>query len=1164
MKLSSAALLIASLVSMVSAASAQGRGDYLNLEAPQVKPIAVASVDGIDYLLVCNTPDNSVEVYRIQVQTFGADTYTFVKRIPVGLEPVSVAYRTLTVEGQPVNMMYTANWLGDSVTFVELDVSGNPVTGFSYRVRKTIDVGDEPTCVAVMTTASQSSLFVTKRSASSYSQLDPITGEFQDAFETTGTSRPGGGLDVVIGSTGIFPTDDVEPRGMFTKPPGLSVLAEMQALKEPHAVVVSGASAWFLGHQGGGSKLQHFDPDSRFNLDLVQVDFTNPALPTATPTSFNGTFNGVTADRMTTNFNLAVAADGDRYVVGTDAMNAAIGNPALLAETTGFVRTVLVKMDGSTTLFRDLNTSDGVTPVADNQSLAHATDVAVYRPQASSNEYVCVVAFNSDRFAIVNTTNANPNAWGISRVNLPPLRYPNGLGGPRGIVVRKTGDHFKDRAYVLNRLDNSVAVVALNGGFAPALRARFLLQSDRTPAHVRAGQEFLYSAKRPHSGSGFVACASCHVDARSDQLQWRLGPSEDVDLPFAIHRPLDIPVADPTPTNKDPIHEIADGDDCVLDDLDTRAGMFHVGDGFPRELATNRLTPIDGTASAEPCDSPNVATHNGKGPMVTQSLQGLLNFEVGGDGFALVTNAPYHWRGDKVTFLDFNEAFVNLQGAQDLVVDAPDLIQEGLTPAEMALYEEFINSIHYPPNPQQPRTRVYGGSFGTANVETDGSGALRGLKLYHIQTTPNLPGSGERSCVQCHALPEGSNNRVTFLIDPFGGDIDAGTLYPNELKLQPLESPALRGLLQKEGRLEFSSTITLGTLSRDVRRSGDLGFGAFGITGISRNDFLTRIVSGPTQFDLGEINEFVRQFDHGVAPIVGKTVTIIKGDVLDTGTGYTIADVEKQALVADMQSQTQIANCGLAVYAQLASGTLERGFWYRIDTGAASFQESVTGVTRSLSDLLDLLDLDDDVLIFTATPLGSDRRVASLSGVGDVLAAGAGPTGVFFEDTRPNSAYAVVVDHVSGPMTAHLPGNGLAQDEFRSLDAMVALQKSLPTLFPAPRHDVPRRLRLTGNDLFPGAEVRLWFDTPNGFKHVTMPVYPYLDGAEVLWTTAVELEPTILYVMLLRGFNDASMQALLRDPFGVTLTSTNPQYGLDARNAGNASWSPQLDQELQY
>src|SRR5262249_55610860 len=83
-------------------------------------------------------------------------------------------------------------------------------------------------------------------------------------------------------------------------------------------------------------------------------------------------------------------------------------------------------------------------------------------------------------------------------------------------------------------------------------------------------------------------------------------------------------------------------------------------------------------SSGFPAPIPAGGTEPTKGVLVTQSLQGLMNSEVerpqpdnGVVQFQRFSNAPYHWRGDKKTFVDFNEAFVNLQGAKDVGTTEP-------------------------------------------------------------------------------------------------------------------------------------------------------------------------------------------------------------------------------------------------------------------------------------------------------------------------------------------------------------------------------------------------------------------------------------------------------------------------------------------------------------
>ena len=119
-------------VLLAGAPGAQGLGSYFNVESPQVKPLAVARV-GVagtphDYLLVCNTPDNCVEVY---------DTHdrAFLGRVPTGLEPISVVWNAANQH------MYVTSFLGDSITVATLPVVGSTVRPTFLR---TVNVGDEP------------------------------------------------------------------------------------------------------------------------------------------------------------------------------------------------------------------------------------------------------------------------------------------------------------------------------------------------------------------------------------------------------------------------------------------------------------------------------------------------------------------------------------------------------------------------------------------------------------------------------------------------------------------------------------------------------------------------------------------------------------------------------------------------------------------------------------------------------------------------------------------------------------------------------------------------------------------------------------------------------------------------------------------------------------
>ena len=164
------------------------------------------------------------------------------------------------------------------------------------------------------------------------------------------------------------------------------------------------------------------------------------------------------------------------------------------------------------------------------------------------------------------------------------------------------------RLYSLNRLDNSISVFNPDNPAAGEL-AKIPLRFDPTPSTVRMGRRFLYDSVGT-SGNGMVACGSCHLDARTDGLAWKLDGPNDPPIPMPIG-PAGLPSLL----------------DSVRDNRDSPLTPWV----FPNQL----MWPGDRVLK------------------VTQSLQGLLNHPVGSDAAVAFTNAPYHWRGDKSSFLAF-------------------------------------------------------------------------------------------------------------------------------------------------------------------------------------------------------------------------------------------------------------------------------------------------------------------------------------------------------------------------------------------------------------------------------------------------------------------------------------------------------------------------------
>jgi hypothetical protein len=219
-----------------------------------------------------------------------------------------------------------------------------------------------------------------------------------------------------------------------------------------------------------------------------------------------------------------------------------------------------------------------------------------------------------------------PGGWALTRVAIPvPVSaHDYSVAGPSGLAASATATDPSTPAlpglvYVLNRFSGSVAVIHPH---TKVLVTQFLLQNDPTPPAINRGREFLYSTR--HSGNGFVSCASCHVQGRTDGLAWDLGGQSGG------------PAIPP---------------------------QFVDGNGW--SLALNPSFPDQ------------------KGPLVTQTLQGLLNSRVHAQSQFLFTNAPYHWRGDKGGFDDFNEAFHNLQGKPNIGTPTEP---QGVTHAQMRDY----------------------------------------------------------------------------------------------------------------------------------------------------------------------------------------------------------------------------------------------------------------------------------------------------------------------------------------------------------------------------------------------------------------------------------------------------------------------------------------------
>jgi DNA-binding beta-propeller fold protein YncE len=209
----------------------------------------------------------------------------------------------------------------------------------------------------------------------------------------------------------------------------------------------------------------------------------------------------------TVNFALAVnPANGHIFLANTEADNRTFFLPNLRDR---FVSNRVSKINPAS---GELDIFDLDKPLFDLDDPVERRSMALAQPAAlvfeSDGDFFWLAAFGSDRVARISSTGEL-----AARVDL--RGEGQSMRGPRGLVLHPEGAHL----YVLNRVSNTLQVVSISTG--QVTDEQSIGSYDPTPVYVQDGRRFLYDARL--SGSGTTSCASCHVDAGTDNLAWNLG-----------------------------------------------------------------------------------------------------------------------------------------------------------------------------------------------------------------------------------------------------------------------------------------------------------------------------------------------------------------------------------------------------------------------------------------------------------------------------------------------------------------------------------------------------------------------------------------------------------------------------------------------------------------
>ncbi|MFN0059265.1 MAG: beta-propeller fold lactonase family protein [Planctomycetota bacterium] len=516
----------------------------------------------------------------------------------------------------------------------------------------------------------------------------------------------------------------------------------------------------------------------------------------------------------------------------------------------------------------------------------------------------------------------------------PPSVREQSIGDPRGIAWKSDGS----RAYVSGMGSNNIVIVDNTGsraGIAPTIE----VGEGPTGLVLSASQDLLYVLNR------FAGTISV-VDVVLEQVVATASFYDPTPVAIKLGRPH---LYDTHATSG--LGQLSCGS-CHVDARTDRLA-WDLGDpsGTVKLFNQNCLMGIDPT-----CDD----WHPMKGPMTTQTLQDIIGKE------------PHHWRGDRDGIEEFNGAFEGLLGDD-----------EQLTATEMQEFENFLATIHFPPNPFRnfnntlPTNLPLPGHFTTGRFAAAGQplpngNAVAGLLDYR---TANL--DNPLDCVTCHALPTGAGSDTQFVTLFSLGTIPVGPNGEHHLAVNGMDGstnitmkvPHLRNVYEKVG---FEAT-QLTNLS------------GFGFLHDGSVDSIARFVSEPA-FDVtsdqqvANLVAFMLAFSGSELPqgslatpaeppgvasrdthaAVGRQVTI------DTGNRTSPTLI---ALLTQISGFADAGKVGLVAHGVV--GGIARGYRYN---SAGLWQSDRLSETITTTNLR-LAAADGAEITVTVVPFGSQTRI---------------------------------------------------------------------------------------------------------------------------------------------------------------------------------------------
>ena len=359
--------------------------------------------------------------------------------------------------------------------------------------------------------------------------------------------------------------------------------------------------------------------------------------------------------------------------------------------------------------------------------------------------------------------------------------------------------------------------------------------------------------------------------------------------------------------------------------------------------------------------------------MTTQTLQDIIGKE------------PHHWRGDRDGLEEFNETFVGLLGDD-----------RQLTHEEMQEFEDYLATIHFPPNPYRnldntlpedlPLPGHYTNDrFGTEGRPMPNGNAKRALDTLYRPISRGIDRNA-LACVSCHALPTGigPDARATLLgfqSIPAGpeGERHHALISLDGSSQHTIKTAQLRNLYDKVGfeMTQKKSRAGFGYLHDGSVDSLTRFFSepAFAPEGDQEVADLVALMLAFTGSEFGEPADFLEPpgtASQDVPAAVGKQATWLPGA---NQNGAPLSTLNELEALADKGQIDLILKTNI--------DGRERGALY---TGDGTYQSDRADSTLSFLELEQIAATSGIPLTFTAVAKGTGARLGidrDCDGIGD-------------------------------------------------------------------------------------------------------------------------------------------------------------------------------------